>query len=105
MEEVRDVEFSCISELIDDIKNTLCFLGKAFPKGVIPRPKDARVEYLKIQSKIGLAKCLIEDEFVKIKPSLSRDWIDLMVAFETVKCFQALVESEIDDINIKIRCK
>lgn len=34
MEKERDFELSCIKDLIYEIKNTMCFLGKAFPDGI-----------------------------------------------------------------------
>lgn len=103
MEQEKDFELSCITDLLDEIKNTMCFLGKAFPDGIVPKPGDARVEYLKLQSKISLAKCLIDDEIIKKKPSMSREWIDLSLASYTVKCLELLVSSELDDINREIR--
>lgn len=103
MEKERDFELSCIKDLIYEIKNAMCFLGKAFPDGIVPKPGDARVEYLKLQSKISLAKCLIDDEIIKKKPSMSREWIDLSLASYTVKCLELLVSSELDDINREIR--
>lgn len=105
MEKERDCELSCIKDLIYEIKNTMCFLGKAFPDGIVPKPGDARVEYLKLQSKISLAKCLIDDEIIKQKPSMSREWIDLSIASYTAKCLELLVSSELDDINREIRFK
>ena len=103
MEQEKDFELSCNTDLLDEIKNTMCFLGKAFPDGIIPKPGDARVEYLKLQSRINLAKCLIDDEIIKKKPSMSREWIDLSLASYTVKCLELLVSSELDDINREIR--
>lgn len=105
MDKERDFDLVCITDLLDEIKNTMCFLGKAFPDGIIPKPGDARVEYLKLQSRINLAKCLIDDEIMKRKPSMSRDWIDLSIASYTAKCLELLVSSKLDDINIKIRFK
>lgn len=105
MEKERDFDLVCIEDLLDEIKNTMCFLGKAFPEGIIPKPGDARVEYLKLQSRINLAKCLIDDEIMKRKPSMSRDWIDLSIASYTAKCLELLVSSELDDINREIRFK
>lgn len=105
MEKERDFDLDCINDLIYEIKNTMCFLGKAFPDGIIPKPGDARVEYLKLQSRINLAKCLIDDEIMKRKPSMSREWIELSIASYTAKCLELLVSSELDDINIKIRFK
>lgn len=105
MEKEKDFDLGCITDLLDEIKNTMCFLGKAFPDGIIPKPGDARVEYLKLQSRINLAKCLIDDEIIKQKPSMSREWIDLSIASYTAKCLELLVSSELDDINIKIRFK
>lgn len=105
MEKERDFDLDCIEDLLDEIKNTMVFLGKAFPDGIIPKPGDARVEYLKLQSRINLAKCLIDDEIMKRKPSMSRDWIDLSIASYTAKCLELLVSSELDDINREIRFK
>lgn len=105
MEKERDFDLGCIKDLIYEIKKTMCFLGKAFPDGIVPKPGDARVEYLKLQSRINLAKCLIDDEIVKRKPSMSREWIELSIASYTAKCLELLLSSELDDINREIRFK
>lgn len=105
MEKERDFDLVCITDLLDEVKTTMCFLGKAFPDGIVPKPGDARVEYLKLQSRINLAKCLIDDEIMKRKPSMNRDWIELSIASYTAKCLELLVSSELDEINIKIRFK
>ena len=105
MEQERDFELDCITDLLDEVKNTMCFLGKAFPDGIVPKPGDARVGYLKLQSRINLAKCLIDDEIMKRKPSMSREWIELSIASYTAKCLELLVSSELDDINREIRFK